>query len=253
MVVMATFRSIRSAAIAGAVALLAGGIAACESTADAERAAQTDSAREAVQEKPGKEKEDAANDRVRGVRVLTQADEWPGKTSIEDVVTPVRVHIDNGGRIPIDVRYRDLTLLGPDGKRYNAVPPYRIDAGAAGPTVDPGRGPVINPAFTGTGFEIAPYYSAAYPGLAVYEDVFVFDRNYYDTAYRYWEETELPNLEMLQQALPEGVVLGGGNVEGWVYFEKVPKEVESVVLHTDLVDSRNGRQFAQVRVPHDVN
>ncbi|MBW3566486.1 MAG: hypothetical protein KY410_00775, partial [Proteobacteria bacterium] len=195
---------------------------------------------------------DTAPDRVKGVQVLTQTDPWPGEVPIGEVVTPVLVRIDNDGRIPIDVRYRDLSLLGPDGKRYRAVPPYRIDSSVSRPTVDMQHDPVTDPGFTGSGFEIAPYYSSAYPGMAVYEDVFVFDRNYYDAAYRYWQETELPTYEMLQQALPEGVVHSGGNVEGWVYFEKVPIGTDRVVLHTELIDSRSGRQFARVRVPHEV-
>mgnify|MGYP006185075021 CR=1 FL=1 len=66
------------------------------------------------------------------------------------------------------------------------------------------------------------------------------------------EETELPTFEMLQQAMPEGVVNSGGNIEGWVYFEKVPEEKDRVVLRTDLVNARTGQEFAEVRIPYDV-
>lgn len=237
-----TFGTVLLAPLASVV--VAGSFSACESTTELEPNEQTSAAPQA---------EDATRDRVKGVLVLTQADPWPGEMPIEEVVTPVLVRIDNDGRIPIDVRYRDLSLLGPDGKRYGAVPPYRIESDIGRPAIDMQHEPVTDPGFTGSGFELAPYYSAAYPGMAVYEDVFVFDRNYYDTAYRYWQETELPTYEMLQQALPEGVVLSGGNVEGWVYFEKVPVSSGRVVLHTELVDSRNGRQFARIRVPYEVN
>lgn len=197
--------------------------------------------------------EDAARKSVKGVSVLTQAAPWPGETSIENEVTPIRVRIENNGRIPIDVRYRDLTLLGADGNRYNALPPYRIGGTVTQPEVDRSYGPIMNPGFTHSGFEIAPYYSPVYPDMAVYTDPFVYDANFYGTAYRYWEETDLPTMEMLQQAMPEGVVNSGGNIEGWVYFEKIPEHERSVVLRTDLVNSRTGEEFAEVRIPYNVD
>lgn len=196
--------------------------------------------------------EDAARTSVNGVSVLTQAAPWPGEKPIENEVTPIRVRIENNGRIPIDVRYRDLTLLGPEGNRYNALPPYRIGGTVTQPEVDRSYGPIINPGFTHSGFELAPYYSPVYPNMAVYTDPFVYDANFYGNAYSYWEETELPTMEMLQQAMPEGVVNSGGNIEGWVYFEKVPEHERRVVLRTDLVDSRTGKEFAEVRIPYDV-
>lgn len=196
--------------------------------------------------------EDAARTSVKGVRVLTQAAPWPGETPIENEVTPIRVRIENDGRIPIDVRYRDLTLLGPEGNRYNALPPYRIGGTVTQPEVDRSYGPITNPGFTFSGFELAPYYSPVYPDMAVYTDPFVYDANFYGNAYRYWEETDLPTMEMLQQAMPEGVVNSGGNIEGWVYFEKVPEHESRVVLRTDLVDSRTGKEFAEVRILYDV-
>lgn len=202
---------------------------------------------------PVSEMEDATRTSVSGVSVLTQAAPWPGETPIENEVTPIRVRIENNGRIPIDVRYRDLTLLGPEGNRYNALPPYRIAGTVTQPEVDRSYGPINNPGFTHSGFELAPYYSPVYPGMAVYTDPFVYDANFYGNAYRYWEDTQLPTVEMLRQAMPEGVVNSGGNIEGWVYFEKVPEHERRVVLRTDLVDSRTGKEFAEVRIPYNVD
>lgn len=193
--------------------------------------------------------EDAARKSVNGVSVLTQAEAWPGETPIKNEVTPVRVRIENAGNIPIDVRYRDLTLLGEDGVRYNALPPYRIEGSVTEPEIDRSYGPIMNPGFTYSGFELAPYYSPVYPNMAVYTDPFVYDPYFYGNAYRYWDETELPTFEMLEYAMPEGVVHSGGNIEGWVYFEKVPEGKDRVVLRTDLVNSRTGQEFAEVRIP----
>ena len=222
-----------------AVGLAGVALAACETSAQLEPAAVPAATKEAAES-------------AEGVRVLTQTVAWPGETPIQRGVTPLQVRIENNSNIPIDVRYRDLTLLGPEGKRYNAVPPYRIEGSISDPEAVSAFGPIARPAFTYSRFEIAPFYDTTYPTVSVYADLFVYDPHYYDTAYRYWEKTELPTLEMLERAMPEGVVQPGGNVEGWVYFQKIPAESKRVVLRTDIVNSRTGEEFAEVRIPYRV-
>lgn len=162
-----------------------------------------------------------APEKPAAVRVLTQPDAWPGDIRVAKAVTPILVRIENDGEVPIDVRYGALTLLAPDGDRYEAVPPWYVDKVSGQAGVKLNDKPVLDPAFHATGFEIAPYFAAAYPGADVHEGIFAFDPFFYD-AYNYWQGTSLPTREMREQALPEGVLQPGGRLEGWVYFRKVP-------------------------------
>jgi hypothetical protein len=60
---------------------------------------------------------------------------------------------------------------------------------------------------------------------------------------------ELPSREMLALALPEGVLEPGQRVAGFVYFERVPRDVSVVRLTAPLVDARSGESLGVVGLP----
>jgi hypothetical protein len=61
---------------------------------------------------------------------------------------------------------------------------------------------------------------------------------------------KLPTPEMRQRVIPEGVVNSGGNLDGWLFFEKVEDEnLDRVMFRADLVDAETGKKFAEVRIP----
>ena len=81
---------------------------------------------------------------------------------------------------------------------------------------------------------MAPYYSAVYSTMGVY------DPYYYDAYETYYADIDLPTPEMLQHALPEGVVDPGGSVTGFIYFEDVSDDVPRVEFRGQLVDASTG-------------
>lgn len=196
---------------------------------------------------------DAAEVEAAGVRVLVQADAWPGYERIVTEVTPLRVRIVNDSGQPLRLRYQDFALVG-DAQVYPALPPRRIGGSVSEPRLADDAPPIVNPGFAYSGFQVAPFYGPVYPGIEPFGAAFAVDPLYYDRQFGYWERTELPTPEMLARVLPEGVLAPGGRVEGFLYFEKVDPGVTSRLRYrAALVNARTGERFATVSVPFLVN
>jgi hypothetical protein len=209
-------------------------------TADLEPAADADKAATL---------EEAARARVDGVSMVAQATEWPGSQPIETEVTPVRVRIENNSGQPLQLRYRAFALVNLEGERYAALPPFRIRGAALEPVLVEDYDPIAEPGFIYDDyFELAPIYDPIYD-MDVYTDPWVYDYSYYDT---YWARIPLPTTEMLRLALPEGVLSSGGQLEGWIYFERIPKNFSQVTFRADLINAKTGRIFGEIRIPFTV-
>ena len=181
---------------------------------------------------------------MEGITILVHAEKWPGPVDISQEVTPLRVRINNNGGTPLRVRYNEFNLIGSGSESYSALPLELIEGEI---TV---RTDVYDyPRFTHRNFAVAPYHSPLYPGIDPYPGNFAWDPYYYNTYFGYWSEIHLPTPAMRQHVIPEGVVSGGGNLEGWLFFEKVDNQENHVVFRTDRVDADTGRKFAEVRIP----
>lgn len=196
--------------------------------------------------------EDAAYSTVNDVRIVAQASEWPGSEPIKQQVTPLRVVIENNSDKPLRVAYNEFTLVTQEGETYSALPLYRIEGTVEEAETVGAYTPITDPGFIYSDFVIAPYLDGFYPGIGTVAGPFYYDPLYYDTNYTYWDKTALPTPAMRVLALPEGVVNSGGRVEGWLYFEEV-YDAEEVVFRADLVNSRTGDEFGEVRIPFEVS
>lgn len=196
---------------------------------------------------------EAAVDRVEGVRMVAQSQAWPGVTEIKREVTPLRVEIENSSQVPLRIRYDRFTLVGPQGQRYSALPPYGVEGSVEEPTLTEGYAPVTAPTFQYDNFYVAPYYAPAYPTLTPYADPFHHDPYYYDRYATVWQSVSLPTEEMVAEVLPEGVLDPGGRVEGFLYFERVDPDLPRVRFRADLVSARDGDVFGEISIPFVVN
>jgi len=163
------------------------------------------------------------------VRVIAQAREWPGPARIAEVVTPLRIIIENGSTKPLQVRYSSFKLTGPNGEHYHAIPPRRVTG-----VVDTEE--YIRPGFTYSRFYAAPYFYNYYSGVPTYSGEFSLEAPYHELYDGYWDgRAILPTPEMIARALPEGVLNPGGRLDGYVYFE-VPQQPKGagVALQVDL-------------------
>lgn len=154
----------------------------------------------------------AAVAEAAGVRIVASADAWRGDPeSLERVVTPMLVRVENDGAVAVQVRYEDFALVAADGRRFVAIPPFNVRGVVS--TLDRDVYPVY-------GFRVSPFY----PHLAVAPGVYPFDPFYYDPYWPYWHRwVTLPTGDMVQKALPEGVLQPGGRATGFLYFEDVAK------------------------------
>ena len=184
--------------------------------------------------------ESAAEATVADVHMLAAAGDWPGHWRIEQEVTPLRVVIENNGKIPVCLRYSDFTLVGAEGNRFAALPLSAVE----GTSIEMVR----TPRFRHRNFYVAPYYSDIYPGMTPYPHRFPHDPYYYDRYYTYWSSIELPTPLMREQVLPEGVIDPQGQVEGWLYFEHL-NGVSRVTFRADLVSAETGKEFGEIRIP----
>ncbi|MDT8435903.1 MAG: hypothetical protein RRA92_04020 [Gemmatimonadota bacterium] len=196
---------------------------------------------------------------VRDVELTASAQAWTGEEAISDLVTPIRVRIDNASDRPIRIAYHQFALVEPDGDRYSAIPPFEVveetvrHAGY-------GRFGPLHPRFHYSGFYLSPYYDGFYSGIGaypagLYPSAFGFYPYHHGNYFGYWNEVgrDLPTRYMLEHALPEGVLEPDGSLDGFLYFEEVPADAGSVEFRGELVSAETGRSFAEAEIPFDVS
>lgn len=190
----------------------------------------------------------AADARLAGVHIVASAEAWSGSPSdLEDLVTPLLVTITNDGQRPLEIRYEHFALQTPGGVTFAALPPFQVTGVALEPLGN--FGPTV--AF---GFSVAPYLSPWYPGWSVYGGPFPFNAGYYGGYYGVYSsygQVRLPTGDMLQRALPEGVLAPGGRITGFVYFERV-LDVVHVAFVAHLVEV-GGQDFGAIEIPFIVD
>jgi hypothetical protein len=179
-----------------------------------------------------------AVDKVKGVSVAASGDKWKGDVRVRDFVTPLEVTINNRHGSLLKISYSLFSLRDTSGNLYSALPPYSVKG-----TIREYASSYYCP-----GFYVAPYYSRFYPSMPAYEDPFYYDPFYYDYYYPCWRNINLPTPEMLDEALPEGVLRNGTEATGFLYFEKIGK-ADHYTFEMDLVDAKTGERFGTVSIP----
>ncbi|MEX2260771.1 MAG: hypothetical protein WD696_02405 [Bryobacteraceae bacterium] len=182
---------------------------------------------------------------TEGVRIAVRPNAWKGNPSdLGDYVTPLKVNLTNRSGRPLRVRYNEFTLVSPQNFRYAAIPPFRLEGSIGRTTLAP-----IDPYFGWSGFSVVPYYSPYYRfGMGTWGGPFAWDRGYYGSYYTTWRQP-LPTSDMLEKAIPEGVLNSGGNLEGYLYFQKVEEQFPSVTFQADLMNADTEERFGAIQIP----
>lgn len=196
--------------------------------------------------------DDAALGVDNEVRVVAEADAWEGPTKISTQLTPFRVTIENKSEKPVRVQLANMELSGPEGRTFRALPPLRVTGTAPLAELPPNWAPRALP-FASTGFGAASYYAPLYgDGVMTYPGRFPYDPSYYGS-YAAWPRRALPTPEMILRALPEGVLEPGGRVEGFVYFQRVPRGIDPVAFTARFTEGDAEGEVAErvafVRIP----
>jgi hypothetical protein len=190
----------------------------------------------------------SAFDQAAGVRIVVDGNAWQGFPPQLRTVLPVKVTLENRSEHPVRLRYGEFALRTPQGEHLAALPPLKIDSteevrGYGGAGLTP-----IDPLFSGSGFFVAPGFGPYYPGLTPWPETFASDPIYFDRFHGMWP-VELPTQDMIARALPEGVILPGGAVSGFLYFPDLDDEVSEVTFTAELVDAKSGEHLGRLAIP----
>jgi hypothetical protein len=166
--------------------------------------------------------EHAATAETGGVRMEARAEAWHAvPLRLPEHVTPMLITVINDSERAIRVAYDRFVLLGRDGRRYRAYEPALMEGVITQLVAEPVHGP---------------------PG-----------RPYWDTVEPTLRHIRMPTLDMLRQALPEAVLEPGGQVSGFVYFERLPYEEDGrFELRADFPAVDAGR-VTRVEIPFTIS
>lgn len=185
----------------------------------------------------------AAYSVAEGVRCSANVGAWNGRENeIPSFVVPVKVRIKNTSGQPIRVLYEDFALIGRKGRTYHPVPVLPVDAGARK------RIPSLNPIYASSKFFVAPGFHDVYATLEPWTTPLPRDEHLYDQLYSRWGK-QLPALDVLRVALPEGVLDDDGVVTGYLFFES-PLDKEDRVTFEATFGGGDGRTtVASIEIP----
>jgi hypothetical protein len=183
---------------------------------------------------------DGAIGESAGVRVVARSDAWDGiPTNLEQRITPVLVEITNNSTTPLLIRYRSFELQRVGGRTEHALPPFEIEG-----EVTQEIGTLHYPY---SDFTIAPYLRRYYPRMRI-ADGFLLDDVFYNTYRPVFRTLNLPTGDMVQKALPEGVLAAGGKVTGFLYFPAL-EEKGPINFSMDLLNATTRVDFGDVQIP----
>lgn len=180
-----------------------------------------------------------------GVQMAASTGAWKARPfDLETELTPVLVEVLNQSGRPLRVSYEAFRFDSRADGSYAALPPHSIQAEVVRP-VPGGR-----PYYPYMGFGGAPYLRGYYPGLGIYSGPFAFSDRYYGAYAPVWSSyrIELPTQDMLERALPEGVLEPGGRVGGFLYFQRI-KGSGPFTFNADLIDTSTGERFGGIAIP----
>jgi hypothetical protein len=159
---------------------------------------------------PGTSK--AATAEVAGVRVVatpnTEQDPAQGFPSFQ----ALHIEIENQSGVPLRLRYADISLVNETGGAISALPPYLLQ--------DVEVKPISHPTFYAQRFRVAPHYVRYFPTFSPWPSRFSYDEGFYRHQYGLWNP-HVPTRAMRENAIPEGVIDHGGDISGFVYFNKL--------------------------------
>jgi hypothetical protein len=168
---------------------------------------------------------------VGDVEVSASADAWRGwPRDLWRVVTPIHVVIDNRGAVPLRVLPGNFTLVVDGQRSLAATDPIDV----RGVTDEP------PPDSTGSRFGIP---SPGYADWALQAGAPTGSGEPQPG-----EHFPLPTPEMLERALPEGVVEPGQSASGFVYFERPPARAAALALAFRLVNDQDGEPRGRIVV-----
>lgn len=188
-----------------------------------------------------------ASTTVDNVQIIARAQAWKwNPTDLSTKVTPLLIELQNNGNREVLIRYNQISLTDADGHRFSVMPPYDINTKLTQAYT------IENPFYGFRGYAVAPYLARWYPRMLRYEGPFAYDPAYYSPYLTRYAQVQLPTADMIQRALPEGVLSPQGRAEGFVYFEALHRDARTLTLAMNLVDAETGAVLGTAEIPFAV-
>ena len=176
-----------------------------------------------------------------GVRVIARSEAWEWEPrNLHSKVTPMLIELNNLGKHSVAIRYNHISLVDAQGHVFHAMPPYDINASVK---------QKVTMVYPYSGYAVAPYLTGYYPGMLRYNGAWAYDAGYYSPYYTAYVKVELPTMDMVQRALPEGVLSPDGTANGFVYFESFDRDAQILTLTLDLVDAETNCPLGTAKIP----
>jgi hypothetical protein len=167
----------------------------------------------------------AALEQASGVQVMADPQAWQGQGTVTRTVTPVEIFITNqSGRTLYRTR-SDITMVAP-GQIMRALPPRSVKLRPQRTTV--GMSPTDGDIYSDLGTQIT-----------VPDD-------------RASNDSRSLRQELVQAALADGPVANGQSVRGFVYFDRLPKQIGQIDLQVGLRETPDGPPVTVLHIPFRV-
>jgi len=168
-----------------------------------------------------------------GVTVAVSGKRWSGDpSSLGALVTPMRVTITNNSGQPVRIDHHMFALELSTGMKMQAVSPFEIQRPGA-----VSYGPY-------GGYWGGPW--GGWPGAWGWYGPWGYGGGYWGPWYD-WEP--LPSRDMVQKALPEGVLAEGGTAIGYVFFPYVSGSVGQLQFTAQVISAKTNEPIAQIELP----
>ncbi|MBN1603048.1 MAG: hypothetical protein JW915_15670 [Chitinispirillaceae bacterium] len=198
--------------------------------------------------------ENVAKLNCAGISVIVETGVWYGRENDGKEIVPIRITFSNNSGFPIVIRYSDFFIAGSkSGDVYPALPPYYFkNDEEIRKIVLPGI-VASEPYFDCEKFSVAYYSAGMYPTLPIWKGVFLHDHLYYNLYYPLWARKKLDSFtSLIKSEIPEGVLLDGGFLSGFIYFETLSKKEKKVSLHFRICEARRGKVLETISIPFAV-
>lgn len=200
--------------------------------------------------------EDAAIASAEDVELVVETNDWTAfPRNLEQELTPLRTTITNNSDYPLKIEYEHFALSTDAGVTYHPLPPIdikgRVTQQASQPIAVPRYPyPIVAPRFAYRGFLLAPYYRPYVVGIHAWGHPWAYDPLYYRRYYPRWR-VDLPTHEMIELAIPEGVIEPEGQVSGFLYFPEIERSEagEQLTFNASLVDANTDVNFGKIGIP----
>jgi hypothetical protein len=177
----------------------------------------------------------SASKTLGDVTVTVNSSHWQGSPDyLGRYITPIYVEIENNGSSSLSIGYDDFVLIDQSRTQYNPLTPQIVAETLK--TVSEGYfayGPYFPPVSIGLGFGYFsggpfyggwPYYGPFYSPFYIYGD---YPFGYYPPAY--YSPPSVGNV--YTKALVPGQLIPNAKLQGYIYFQKLPKEVSLATLN----------------------